>query len=123
MTPNNHQIKKRIRKRTLEDLRPLVRKGAYRVGPHAARHAQCEGFFERDIGGSCLIRQRTFALHPGRTPLGARFYSPESGGRDSATRGARVRPTWPRRHGHGPSFLKTPTRAVSRTAFSRAATL
>ena len=54
MTPNNHQIKKRIRKRTLEDLRPLVRKGAYRVGTHAARHAQCEGFFERDMVAAVL---------------------------------------------------------------------
>ncbi len=35
--------------RTLEDLRPLVRTGRYRVGPHAVRHATCEGFTEPDI--------------------------------------------------------------------------
>ena len=52
MTPKYN--KKRIRKRTLEDLRPLVRKGAYRVGPHANRHAQCEGFFERDMVAAVL---------------------------------------------------------------------
>jgi len=37
------------RRRTLDDLRPLVRSGQYRLGPHATRHAACEGFTERDV--------------------------------------------------------------------------
>lgn len=41
--------KERIRKRTLTELRPLVREGRYRIGPHANRHATCEGFTERDM--------------------------------------------------------------------------
>jgi hypothetical protein len=39
----------RLRKRTLQDLRPLVRDGRYRIGPHASKHATCEGFTEQDI--------------------------------------------------------------------------
>lgn len=40
---------KKIRSRTLDDLRPLVREGRYRIAPHANRHAQCEGFNEKDV--------------------------------------------------------------------------
>lgn len=42
------------RRRTLQDLRPLVQNGSYRLGPHAARHAACEGFTETDIVGAVL---------------------------------------------------------------------
>jgi hypothetical protein len=38
----------------LEDLRPLVRDGRYRIAPHAARHAAAEGFTERDIVATVL---------------------------------------------------------------------
>lgn len=41
--------RERLRKRTLSDLQPLVRDGRYRIGPHASKHATCEGFTERDI--------------------------------------------------------------------------
>jgi len=46
--------KKTLRKRTLADLRPLVRAGKYRIGSHAVRHAFAEGFTEKDIIGSIL---------------------------------------------------------------------
>ena len=39
----------RAARRTLEDLRPHVREGRYRLGPHAVRHAAAEGFVERDV--------------------------------------------------------------------------
>lgn len=45
---------RKIRKRTLADLQPLIRAGHYRVGPHAAQHAVCEGFFERDMVAAAL---------------------------------------------------------------------
>lgn len=45
---------KRPRIRTLEELRPLVKEGRYRVGSHAAKHAACEGFSERDIVDAIL---------------------------------------------------------------------
>ena len=35
--------------RSLEELRPFVRDGRYRLGPHATRHAIAEGFTERDV--------------------------------------------------------------------------
>ena len=35
--------------RSLEELRPYVRDGRYRLGPHATRHALAEGFTERDV--------------------------------------------------------------------------
>lgn len=35
--------------RPLEALRPHVRDGRYRIGPHASRHALAEGFTEQDI--------------------------------------------------------------------------
>lgn len=43
------QSRERLRKRTLNELKPLVRDGLYRIGPHASKHATCEGFTERDI--------------------------------------------------------------------------
>jgi hypothetical protein len=36
-------------RRSLEELRPFVRDGRYRIGPHAVRHALAEGFTERDV--------------------------------------------------------------------------
>ncbi len=45
---------KRPRVRTLQELQPLVKRGDYRVCAHAARHAACEGFTERDIVGTML---------------------------------------------------------------------
>lgn len=44
----------RPRRRTLHDLRPLVRAGQYRLGPHARRHAAAEGFTELDVVGTVL---------------------------------------------------------------------
>ena len=43
-----------LRKRELAELRPLVRDGRYRIGPHAVAHAACEGFTERDIVATIL---------------------------------------------------------------------
>ena len=45
---------RRPKKRTLEELRPLVRDGRYRICPHALRHAMCEGFTEQDMVGAVL---------------------------------------------------------------------
>ncbi len=45
---------KRPRVRTLDELRPLVREGRYRIGSHALKHAFCEGFTENDMVGSVL---------------------------------------------------------------------
>lgn len=44
----------KVKVRTLEELRPLIREGNYRIGPHAARHAMCEGFTEQDMVGGLL---------------------------------------------------------------------
>jgi hypothetical protein len=44
----------RPRRRVLEDLRPWVREGRYRIAPHAVRHAAAEGFTERDIVATVL---------------------------------------------------------------------
>lgn len=46
--------RRRPRRRTLQDLRPHVREGRYRIGGHAVKHAACEGFTERDIVGAVL---------------------------------------------------------------------
>jgi hypothetical protein len=35
--------------RVLEQLRPIIREGRYRIGSHANKHATCEGFSEQDI--------------------------------------------------------------------------
>lgn len=48
---------RRLRTRTLPDLRPLVQEGRYRIGPHALRHASCEGFAERDMVATALYGQ------------------------------------------------------------------
>lgn len=42
------------RRRVLDDLRPLVRDGRYRLARHAVRHASTEGFTERDIVATVL---------------------------------------------------------------------
>lgn len=42
------------KRRELEDLRPLVRDGRYRIGPHTQRHAASEGFTERDVVATIL---------------------------------------------------------------------
>lgn len=42
------------RRRVLDDLRPLVRDGSYRLARHAVRHAAAEGFTERDIVATVL---------------------------------------------------------------------
>ncbi len=44
----------RPKRRTLHDLRPLVRAGQYRLGPHAKRHAATEGFTEHDVVATVL---------------------------------------------------------------------
>jgi hypothetical protein len=45
---------RRYKRRTLHDLRPVVRDGRYRLGPHAVRHAKAEGFTEHDIVATVL---------------------------------------------------------------------
>lgn len=45
---------KRPKVRTLEELRPYVKAGRYRICSHAAKHATCEGFTEQDIVGVML---------------------------------------------------------------------
>ena len=45
---------RRPKRRALEELRPLVRDGRFRIGPHAVRHASAEGFTERDIVATVL---------------------------------------------------------------------
>lgn len=44
----------RPKRRVLEDLKPLVRDGRYRIARHAVRHAAAEGFTERDIVATIL---------------------------------------------------------------------
>lgn len=44
----------RPRRRTLDDLRPWVREGHYRMCRHATRHALAEGFTERDVVATLL---------------------------------------------------------------------
>lgn len=46
--------KAKPKRRVLDDLRPLVRDGRYRVARHATRHAAAEGFTERDIVATIL---------------------------------------------------------------------
>ena len=49
--PNGQSGKtaRKPRRRSLTDLRPIVRSGRYRLGSHAAKHAASEGFTESDI--------------------------------------------------------------------------
>ncbi|MDZ7800375.1 MAG: DUF4258 domain-containing protein [Trueperaceae bacterium] len=49
-----HGRPRRPRRRTLGDLRPLVREGRYRIARHAAQHAATEGFTEHDIVATVL---------------------------------------------------------------------
>ena len=51
---HNHRRTPRPRVRTLQDLKPHMREGRYRIGPHATKHAACEGFTERDIVATVL---------------------------------------------------------------------
>ena len=55
----NNAIKqyRRLRVRTLDDLQPLIQDGRYRIGPHALRHAACEGFSEKDMVATALYGQ------------------------------------------------------------------
>ncbi len=50
----DHQQSKRPKVRTLSDLQPLVRAGRYRICSHAAKHAACEGFTEKDMVAALL---------------------------------------------------------------------
>lgn len=52
--PGSAPASRRPRRRCLDDLRPLIRNGRYRIGRHAARHAAAEGFTERDIVATVL---------------------------------------------------------------------
>jgi len=53
--PSHHERSANpIRRRVLDDLRPLVRDGRYRLVRHAVRHAATEGFTERDIVATVL---------------------------------------------------------------------
>ena len=45
---------RRPKRRTLDDLRPLVRDGRYRIARHAVRHAAAEGFTEHDMVATLL---------------------------------------------------------------------
>src|SRR5690625_5539062 len=47
--PHPKEQRRRLRRRTLSDLKPLFREGSYRIGPHATKHALSEGFTENDI--------------------------------------------------------------------------
>lgn len=50
--PTSRKTKKR---RTLEDLKPHVRDGRYRLARHAVRHATAEGFTEQDVVATLLM--------------------------------------------------------------------
>ena len=52
-----------MRRLTLDDLKPHVWDGRYRILPHAARHAISEGFTERDIIHT-LEYGRELAVYP-----------------------------------------------------------
>ena len=54
--PYTEQYRRR-RVRTLDDLQPLIQDGRYRIGPHALRHAACEGFSEKDMVAAALYGQ------------------------------------------------------------------
>lgn len=51
------------KRRTIEELRRLVRSGRYAIKPHAVRHAIAEGFTERDIIAAVMFG-RTLAVYP-----------------------------------------------------------
>lgn len=52
--PHPKEQRRRLRRRTLSDLKPLFREGSYRIGPHATKHALSEGFTENDILAAVL---------------------------------------------------------------------
>lgn len=54
---------KRFKLRTLEELRPLVRSGKYRLGAHATQHAKCEGFTEKDVVNTILYGRELLRYH------------------------------------------------------------
>lgn len=57
----------RPRVRTLQELKPLLQEGKYRIAPHAQRHAACEGFNEGDMLGAALYgRELLRYLHDER---------------------------------------------------------
>ena len=77
MTPRRNQGRvKRIRARTLDDLRPLVREGRYRVAPHAARHAQCEGFSEKDMFAAVMYGKELLRYYQDERLLALGFIRP-----------------------------------------------
>ena len=51
------------KRRTIEELRRLVRSGRYAIKTHAVRHAIAEGFTERDIIAAVMFG-RTLAVYP-----------------------------------------------------------
>lgn len=53
----------KFKNRNLEDLKPLIRSGQYRVGPHAVNHANCEGFTEKDMVGTLLCGKELLRYH------------------------------------------------------------
>lgn len=53
-TPRPRSSGRRPKRRVLDDLRPHVREGRYRIARHAVRHAAAEGFTERDIVATVL---------------------------------------------------------------------
>ena len=61
--PGERATKRRPSTRTLEELRPYVRDGHYRLGSHATRHALAEGFTEIDVVMT-LLHGRTLARDP-----------------------------------------------------------
>lgn len=54
---------KRPKYRTLEELRPLIKMGKYRLGPHATQHAKCEGFTEKDMVATLLFGKELLRYH------------------------------------------------------------
>ena len=52
--PRQARPGRRPKRRVLDDLRPHVREGRYRIARHAVRHAAAEGFTERDIVATVL---------------------------------------------------------------------
>lgn len=69
----------RLRKRTLDDLRPLVRNGRYRICPHANKHATCEGFTEQDIVATVLYGRELMRYVQDERLLVLGFISPSPG--------------------------------------------
>lgn len=49
------KARRRPKRRVLDDLRPHVKEGRYRLARHAVRHAASEGFTERDVVATLLI--------------------------------------------------------------------